>query len=665
MADNKLEIEVGVKVDDLTKGIAKSKAELDKLKEKQRQLDAEFKKGIRTEQEYYQQTVKNGTAIKKLTQRINTETNALIRLDNAQDQVGTGMKKITKATSANATPALQEFSRVIQDAPYGIQGVGNNITQLVSQFGYLSKATGGAKNALKAMLGSLAGSGGILFAISTLVSLMTVYGDEIMNFISGTDSATDSLSDEAKELEKVTKELTGYYDAITKATEGTAAYNGLIESATSLDRKLDKALSNTNLTEKERQELINKRLDSLKLEAKAQKLKERLINGENSAIQDNIDANKKYRAGVQATIKELEAKNKLTKQEKLTLDQLRKSLTQYNLIIDKHNDTIQNNYEEYGKLVTELKKVEDEFDNISTSLAEGSIGWYKNEISLLKQQQELVKTRKEFELLGKQIDILKQKLSELSGERPKVKSIKSKSAGVDTGFASNMPDIPAQMLQSLDSNTHEKLQKAMYASAKRMGDAGAKGVKDGGDSMLTSVEDLGVKLDQILASNLASAFVDMGKSIGNALSGAGSAVDKLGNVLLSSIGGLMTALGEQLITMGIASEAMAKLLKFFGISGVGIGGIIAGTALVALGSAVSSAGQKGIQDTASSYSGTGSSVGGNGSSGSRYSSSNYSSGGMGSGNVVFEIQGTKLVGVLNNTLKRNKSLGGTNNLLFT
>ena len=36
-------------------------------------------------------------------------------------------------------PTLTSFSQVVQDAPYGIRGVANNIQQLTMQFGYLSK----------------------------------------------------------------------------------------------------------------------------------------------------------------------------------------------------------------------------------------------------------------------------------------------------------------------------------------------------------------------------------------------------------------------------------------------------------------------------------------------------------------------------------------------
>ena len=101
--------------------------------------------------------------VKKLKSAINDATGQLTGL--AKQGIDSGKKVNRNALSAargikglgnetvNAFPALNEFSRIIQDAPYGIQGVANNITQLTTQFGYLTKKTGSAKGALKAMLG--------------------------------------------------------------------------------------------------------------------------------------------------------------------------------------------------------------------------------------------------------------------------------------------------------------------------------------------------------------------------------------------------------------------------------------------------------------------------------------------------------------------------------
>lgn len=117
-------------------------------------------------------------------------------------QVGTvgakGMNALGKST-ANAVPSLTSFSQVIQDAPYGIRGVANNITQLTSQFGYLSASAGGAKGALKAMLGTLAGPAGILLAVSVVTSLLVSYGDKIFNAIGATNALTDATKEYLKE----------------------------------------------------------------------------------------------------------------------------------------------------------------------------------------------------------------------------------------------------------------------------------------------------------------------------------------------------------------------------------------------------------------------------------------------------------------------------------
>lgn len=118
-----------------------------------------------------------------------------------------GIKQIGKA-SVNATPALQEFSRVIQDAPFGIQGIANNIQQLTANFGNLQKSAGGAIPALKAMLGALAGPGGILLAVSAITSLLVVFGDKLF-----------SASKQADKLQKSLERLNKSFDIDLKLNE--------------------------------------------------------------------------------------------------------------------------------------------------------------------------------------------------------------------------------------------------------------------------------------------------------------------------------------------------------------------------------------------------------------------------------------------------------------
>ena len=149
--------------------------------------------------------------VKKLKSAINDATGQLKGL--AKQGVDAGKKVNRNALSAargikglgnetvNAVPALNEFSRVIQDAPYGIQGVANNITQLTTQFGYLTKKTGSAKGALKAMLGSLTGPAGILLAISAVTTLLVSFGDKLFSSSKNADklkSSSKGLNDELK-----------------------------------------------------------------------------------------------------------------------------------------------------------------------------------------------------------------------------------------------------------------------------------------------------------------------------------------------------------------------------------------------------------------------------------------------------------------------------------
>lgn len=103
------------------------------------------------------------------------------KLASIQKQRAGAQKSVTKALSkqkdatGSATAATMELSRVISDAPYGIRGMANNITQLVSQLGSASKKAGGFGGALKEMGKQLNGPLGIVLVVTAAVSALDFF----------------------------------------------------------------------------------------------------------------------------------------------------------------------------------------------------------------------------------------------------------------------------------------------------------------------------------------------------------------------------------------------------------------------------------------------------------------------------------------------------------
>ena len=176
------------------------------------------------------------------------------------------------------------------------------------------------------------------------------------------------------------------------------------------------------------------------------------------------------------------------------------------------------------------------------------------------------------------------------------------------------------------------------------------------DKIKASLEEFSNSAKSIIQGGLTNTFASLGEAIGNAFATGENAIQAGGQAILAGLGGILVQFGKLVIATGVASEAFKKSIT--NPFGGGIGAVVAGVALVAIGSAMKSF-----------SSGLGSSGGGGGStsSGADYSSSGGSNRSYGSsssyatnggGTYVFEIAGTKLIGVLQNTLKRNKSFGG-------
>jgi hypothetical protein len=102
--------------------------------------------------------VKIGADVGDLTKGVNDANRALSSL---------------KQPVANAGATLTNFNRIVQDAPFGLIGIQNNIEPLFTSFGQLKAQAGGTGAALKALGASLVGPLGVVAGISFVTSLTT------------------------------------------------------------------------------------------------------------------------------------------------------------------------------------------------------------------------------------------------------------------------------------------------------------------------------------------------------------------------------------------------------------------------------------------------------------------------------------------------------------
>jgi len=104
----------------------------------------------------------------------------------------------------DASQSLINFSRIAQDAPYGIIGIANNLNPMVESFQRLAATEGGTKKALQAMVAGLMGPAGVGVAIGVVSSLAVTFSKEISAFFKG---PTAELEEFRKKLKEVSDDI--------------------------------------------------------------------------------------------------------------------------------------------------------------------------------------------------------------------------------------------------------------------------------------------------------------------------------------------------------------------------------------------------------------------------------------------------------------------------
>ena len=519
---------------------------------------------------------------------------------------------------ANAGNTLTQFSRIAQDAPFGIIGIGNNITATAESFSYLKAQTGSTGGALKALASSIAGTGGILLGVSLLTTGLTLLAQSGLTVGDVIDKITGNFDEFGAALKKANEE------AVKNSAGEIAGMNALVASA-----------QNVNLSMKDRKIAVDE-LQKTYPGYFGNLSKEQILNGDVKTAVEGVTQALIARAKAQALTEEI---------VKLAQEQYKLEEDRANLV----------------KKQIGLQKGLAEAQKFATSGAGQAAGGLSVALELVNS--ELIKNQKELEANANKQAKFTEEINKNVGAQLKLKEELAKPAKPTfntpqvTGIGNNI--IPAPLFDvngikvfngQVDQfgNKIKELPGVIKSSLVQIPGL----INENAILMAEALANFNDSATQIITTSIADTFAGLGNAIGSALATADNVLSAVGKTLLSSLGGILIEIGKMAISVGIGLLGIKAALKTLNPYAA----IAAGVALVALGSFFASksssiGGRMGGGGGASSSSGAGA-------NNSSFTSSGFGGGG-GGGTVVFEISGQKLIGVLNNTLNSNRRLGGT------
>jgi len=607
MAGGKLTVEIGADITDFEKKIKEVEFDIKELSKVK--LDR----------------LKLGLDTTEINSQIKDAKNNLTQLKTAVKDTGQSFASASPKV-VNAGNTLTQFSRIAQDAPFGIIGIGNNITATAESFSYLKAQTGSTGGALKALASSLAGSGGILLGVSLLTTGLTLLAQSGLTVGDVIDKITGNFDAFGAELNKIS------VDAAKNSGQEIAGLNALISVA---------------------QDDVNSRKDRLiaveELQSKypgyfGNLTKEQILTGDLTAVTKELSKAIIARAEASAIadkIGELAAKKlDLQIQKEKELVDLQKAQT--NVKQANENLKIANNIAGAGQ---------------RAAGAAGALALSASRVKDLNEQILAIQTQQD-KLAGK----LNQKTEDSIGLLDKKDKV-AKSFATPTVTGVTNAIIPAPLFDVNGIATFNGQVDAFGNKIKTL-----PGIMQTSLAQATNIastelakfnlmwQEFGITFSEILETGIETALTDFGTAIGNSLVNGLSVLETIGASLLSSIGNTIKAVGTELVKMGVLAQAYAALVKWmkkafknpYALAAAGVALVVIGSAISASASRVASGGGGG---GASSSSGAGA-------NNQSFSSSGFSGGG-GGGTVVFEISGQKLIGVLSNTINANRRLGGT------
>ena len=272
-----------------------------------------------------------------------------------------GKGKAASGATGGATATVLELGRTISDSNYGIRGMANNLSQLVSNFAFTTKAAGGFAAGLKSIWSAMMGPLGLVLAFQGVIALLERWSMQTKKATEASEEFNKSLKDEIKILKL-------YEIAINDSTLSLEARLGIIKGLSIIEKDLAEQLKKANGNREEEKRILDNLLEQKQLELQIAEQK-KLVDAELIKLTELQNATTKNTASGELFI--LEQQNKVNivfeeylellkdvqLKEKKTTDDSKKVFKQRNLDLSKEILKYQRD-EELATEENEFKKLE-------------------------------------------------------------------------------------------------------------------------------------------------------------------------------------------------------------------------------------------------------------------------------------------------------------------
>lgn len=537
----------------------------------------------------------------RLRNSLKDAAGAMPGFNNAAAAAGATLTNKVAPGANQATNAMLNLGRIVQDAPFGFIGIANNINPLLESFQRLKAETGSTGGALKALGASLAGGAGLGLAVSLLTSGLTLFAmsahgakEGLKGFAKAIDEANKQAGEEIARVQVLSAVIS---DTTRKQTERSGAAKELSGILKGLNEDMSQeAILNGQVAEatKRATEAIISRAKARAVEARIGELTSEQLQRDlkRSELTDKLTAaQKKYN-------EQLANRNKITNKDQAEAAGIDQFLSVGDIgsirkaIDDLDKQTSQAN-KEISFLINQIKGND---LTIETKGSEKEVDLLKQRITALKEIQSLqgLDAKQRVELVQLEIKLINRDGPKLGFSPEEInkqadalleQAFPVKTFEFDTIITTRVNKLDFSAVKDAEAFTENfktNIAAAVGAEGKPL-EIPAPNIQFTAvkDKAQIAIDDFNKTVNNLIQENIVNAGVAIGETLGQVIAGSanmGDAFSALGQVLsgaLQALGQALLAYGAALLAFQIASKSLNPVVAF-----------VAGALAIAAGQAV-------------------------------------------------------------------------------